>query len=124
MLLRLIATALFSLLIALASFPDTSRAHTANEPEGAHEHDGAVAPSTPVEISGTLAHSDAARQTEQTTLFEQCHPGLECSTIAAFLMVPTFPVPARAGALYFEFVWRAGEGWMPSFENPPPRGLS
>lgn len=108
-LFRLISAVLFSVLIAFSSMPDSSRVHAEN-PENPY--------------AGHGSDVDADHHSEAAASFEQCHPGLECLSIAAFLLTPASPAPSDVRK---SRVWPHGladKSWTPASDNPPPRSQS
>lgn len=104
---RVLFTVLVGLLVALAGLPEAAKVHVAS-PEILH-----------------LSHNDKSklgdRHTESASTFGHCHPGLDCFTVAAFLLSPSLPSPSPAGEAPVWFARLESDRWIPLSDKPPPR---
>lgn len=106
---RLILAVLIGTLVAVAGIPDDFQAHSFDL---GHQSSG----------DGHLAGS--SHGSSEGNLIEECHPGLDCLTVGAFLLSPSLASPHRNAGTAFRLSSLVSEGWAPLSDKPPPRSSS
>lgn len=109
-LFRLLFVVLIGGFVAFASVPGVADGH-AGSSDSLSE--------TLVDESGADHHADTASSSSG-----HCHPGLDCFTAGAFLLLPALSAPLETGKSKVWFSHLESESWASLPDNPPPRNQS
>ncbi len=108
-LFRILFATLIGGFVALSGLPDAAWAHADKSNDLHIIYDGGTVPDDHADTEITGGH---------------CHPGLDCFTVAAFLMAPSLPSPSKASEAKVWFIKLENDRWIPSSDKPPPRYFS
>jgi len=106
---RLICALLFGALVAVAGIPGEMQAHSFDIEHQASDY----------------GHSDrASHDPVDDRQIDECHPGLDCLTVGAFLLGPSLPMPREFVGTIVRISDLASKGRTTFPAKPPPRVLS